>query len=174
MTDLKTSHPLALHFLMTEDIFSVDDLQDPAPAVAAPPTEKEEDTGDTVPVFDYQGENNRYMLLLHDNPSQKLMPSGELDTLKTILLAKKMDIKDVAIVNIAQYPSATWRQLKGYFACSSIVLLGVPPGRLQINEIQQNAVTPFEGMNVLRTYSFSEMLNNNDRKRAFWNEMKKL
>ncbi|MGX5688648.1 hypothetical protein [Arcticibacter tournemirensis] len=171
MTELKTSHPLALHFLMTEDIFSVDELQDAAPAVTAPSTEKEEES---MPVFDYQGENNRYMLLLHDNPNQKLMPSGELDTLTTILLAKKMEIKDVAIVNIAQYPSVTWRQLKEYFACNSLVLLGVTPRRLQLNEIPQNAVTSFEGMNVLFTYSFAEMLNNNDRKRAFWNEMKKL
>lgn len=199
MTELKTSHPVALHFLMTEDIYGLKEEMEAVPAKAAttesikpaaaterseaPATEAikpavaagpSDARADQQPVFDYQGENNKYILLVHHTPGQKYLPSAELDALKSILAAKKMELKDVAILNLAHYPGASYLQLKNFFACSSIVLFGVQPAALKLSDLPMNALGAQDGLRILYTFSFPDMLKDNDRKRAFWAEMKKL
>jgi len=72
------------------------------------------------------------------------------------------------------YGASSWKEFKAYFACSSIVLFGIDPTEIKIRTLPRNAITDFEGMQVLFTYSFAEMLSNVDKKREFWNQMKKL
>lgn len=140
------------------------------PNIAATLSKEEEEST----IFDYLGENNRYMVIVHHSNGSKFMPSKEVESLTSILHAKKMEMKDVAVVNIASYPSATAAGLRQYFACSSIVLLGVSPQQLKLPEIPLNSISQWQGINVLFTYDFPGMLDSNDKKRAFWNEMKKL
>ncbi len=224
MSELRTTHPLALHFLLNEDIYrlkqeeeasvpekvaapapdsEVSDLkiietpalntevsepktieapahnvaaseakiiETPAPEPVTPEPAKE----DAPPIFNYLGENNRYMLLLVNSPGENIMPAKELEALQSILQAKKLDLKDVAIVNHTHYSSLLFQQLREYFACSTLVLFGVNPQHLKMPDFPPNVITPYEGIKVLSTYSFAEMLGSNDKKRAFWNEMKKL
>lgn len=180
MSELKTSNPLALHFLMNEDLyrFQEEEILQPealhtnVAQVKDETIEAREETADQG--YEYYGENNRYILLLVDSPDHKVMAQKELDALQNTLSAKKLEMKDVAIVNLAHYPDATFQKLKEFFVCSSLVLLGVSCKRIKMQEVPLNLITTVEGTKVLATYSFAEMLDSNDKKRAFWNEMKKL
>lgn len=172
MSELKTSDPVALHFLMTDDLFNIN--EPPMPAEEPGNQVPEEQRKEEAPVFDYQGDNNRYILLLHHSPGQKHMPANEFEALQSILSAKKMELKDIALVNLAEYPGASFDNLKAYFACSSIILFGIPPQTLKMPELPMNVITSCNGVKVLFTYNFGEMLGSNDKKRLFWNEMKKI
>lgn len=164
MNELNASNPLALRFLMTEDIFIVKEEKS-----------HPDDTGQEKEiVFDYLGGNNKFLLLIINDAEHANLQSRELEALEKILVAKRMNLKDVAIVNQRKYPNATWKELKSFFACSSVVLFGVDPSSIKIRPLPRNAITDFEGMQVLSTYSFVEMEDNVDKKREFWNQMKKL
>lgn len=162
---MKASDLVALQYLMTEDIYLISEKE-----LATTSAESQ----DSSPAFNYLGENNKFMLLLIQEDSHPNLRSNELEALASILGAKRMSIKDVAIVNQRKYSSSTWKDFKAYFACSSIVLFGIDPQEVKIRPLPKNAITAFEGIQVLFTYSFAEMLNNVDKKREFWNQMKKL
>lgn len=203
MSTLKISHPLALNFLMTEDLYYLknDEVQpatvitstdetkvaEQVPEVSLPtipvnktipqiieiPKEPEITKPESI-VFDYLGENNKYILILVKEPAHKVIGPKELETLTNILKGKKQEIKDVAIVNLNSYPSANYTNLKSYFACNSIIMFGVNPAQIEIQGIQANQISAYQGTKILATYSITEMLNSVDKKRAFWDEMKKL
>jgi len=172
MSGLKATNPISLQFLLNEDIYLVDPIQ-ANQAENAPAVEKEAPTAmpETV-AFDYLGENNKYFLLLINDPGSKSMAPKELEALQSILTAKKMELKDVALVNMNNYPSATFQQLKAYFACNRVVLFGIAPQQLQIPSIASNQISEHAGTKLLATFGFSEMMSNVDKKKAFWNVMK--
>lgn len=202
MSTLKISHPLALNFLMTEDLYSLkgDEVQpavaittkdenktvEPVSEVSLPTISitknipqiieipKEPEAKSESLVFDYLGENNKYILILVKEPAHKVIDPKELETLANILKGKKQEIKDVAIVNLNSYPSANYTNLKSFFACNSIIMFGVNPAQIAVEGIQANQISSFQGTKILATYSIAEMLNSLDKKRAFWDEMKKL
>jgi hypothetical protein len=204
MNALKTTDPFALNFLMTDDLYSIksDTFQDvpvtkeepqavlqtnDPPATAAPVPMITEIPNETVaqnasvsnksepPAFyEYLGENNKYILILFNDPAQKTIDPKELETLANILKGKKQEIKDVALVNLYNYPTATFSSLKSFFACNSVLLFGTNPAQLGIDGIQSNQITSIQGIKILATFSIAEMLTNVDKKRAFWDEMKKL
>jgi hypothetical protein len=165
MSEMKASDPAALQYLMTEDIYLISEEELAKPSVDSP---------ESSPSFNYLGENNKFMLLLIQEESHPNLRSNELEALANILGAKRMSIKDVAIVNQRKYSASSWKEFKAYFACSSIVLFGIDPQEVKIRPLPKNVITDFEGMQVLFTYSFAEMLNSVDKKREFWNQMKKL
>lgn len=162
---MKASDPAALQYLMTEDIYLISEEELAKTSVDSP---------ESSPAFNYLGENNKFMLLLIQEDSHPNLRSNELEALANILGAKRMSIKDVAIVNQRKYSASSWKEFKAYFACSSIVLFGIDPQEVKIRPLPKNAITDFEGMQVLFTYSFAEMLDSVDKKREFWNQMKKL
>lgn len=165
MSEMKASDPVALQYLMTDDIYLIH--EEPVPQAS-------DDSAGKSPTFNYLGENNKFMLLLIQEDSHPNLRSNELEALANILGAKRMSLKDVAIVNQRKYSASSWKEFKAYFACSSIVLFGIDPTEIKIRTLPRNAITDFEEMQVLFTYSFAEMLSNVDKKREFWNQMKKL
>lgn len=205
MNSLKITHPLALHFLMTDDLYSLksDELTEVAtaiqsvqesdkvadevaeistPIISIPKLVEETVEAAKEPVvtknepafFEYLGENNKYILILVNEPAHKSIDPKELETLANILKGKKQEIKDVALVNLNNYPKATYQELKGFFACNSIILFGIDPAQIKIEGTKLNRIASFQGTNILATFSIAEMLSNVDKKRAFWDEMKKL
>jgi hypothetical protein len=124
--------------------------------------------------FDYLGENNKYTLILVNEPAYAVIGPKELETLTNILKGKKQETKDVAVVNLHKYPSANFDALKGFFACNSMVFFGINPTLLGIEGVQANQIVNHQGTKVLATYSITEMLSSADKKRVFWNEMKTL
>ncbi|MBC8054743.1 MAG: hypothetical protein H7Y13_16925 [Sphingobacteriaceae bacterium] len=184
MSILKTSHPFALQLLMTEEIYSISADELPSlpslqktEAVIAGAQElpvKEVVSTEEPSYFEYLGENNKYILVLVNEPVHPFIEPKELETLVNILKAKNQELKDVAVLNIRKYPNATFAALKNFFACNSIIFFGINPTQFNIPGIQSNQIAVHESTKILATYSIAEMLNNVDKKRVFWNEMKKI
>lgn len=184
MSTLKTLHPLALQLLMTEDLYTLGGEEaTTAPTRPEPLSAHTEAEGVAAqenpakaepPFFEYLGENNKYILVLVHEPAHAILGPKELETLANILKGKKQEIKDVAVVNLNNYPSASFTALKSFFACNSIIIFGVNPAQVGIEGIQANQISSYQGTKILATYSIAEMLNSVDKKRTFWEEMKKL
>ncbi|WP_207424235.1 hypothetical protein [Desertivirga brevis] len=177
MSELRAEHSIALRFLITEELYLVDPIESLTALAGG-----QDSTSVTAPVqlaavediaaFDYLGENNKYFAILVNCPGQQYMPAKELEALKSILAAKKMDIQDVALVNLNKYPSANIHHLKTFLASNRVVIFGVNPQQLQLPAFPLNQISEHEGLKVLVTFAFSEMMTDVEKKKAFWNVMK--
>ena len=172
MSALITKNKIALQYLMTDDLYSIDLPEESNHVAEGPGIEKlviEQPT-----VFNYLGENNRYMLIVIHNPKNEFLSAIHLEMLSKILAGKKMELRDVAILNLNAYPTANFSQLKAFFAFKNLVLFGINPSQIGLSELGNNETIQIEQSTVLATFSLAEMESDDEKKRKFWNQMKKL
>ncbi len=148
---------------------------EPTPTVAIPKIEKP-----SVPLktkgdgFDYLGENNKYILIIVNNPNEKFLPKLDLAFLEKIMGAKKWVLDDVAIVNMAKYERLDFDDLKSFFACSKIITFGFNPTILNIVGAVANQKSMYKNVAVLGTWDLAKIQNDVAKKTVFWNQLKAL
>ena len=122
--------------------------------------------------FNYIGENNKYFLILIEDQIHTNLKAAHKEMLVKILQAKKMDLRDVAIVNVQKYPDVTFAQLKQFFVCGRLLILGIPAAGIGLPSGKLNVVNKINEVKILTSYSLTEMENDKVKKREFWNVMK--
>ena len=182
MSTLLSQDPATLQMLFTDDIYLVPEKKvvnsETLPLIKS--EEKVEsqilpETKVDVPTtFDYQGDNNKYFLVLIDDKIHTRMNPVHLEMLLKVMNAKKLELRDLAILNISRYPDVEFSALKTFFSCSKMVLFGITPSKIGLPPVNINKAETRMGVKMLATYSLEEMRNNADKKREFWNVMKNL
>ena len=196
MSNLLTQNSNALRLLMTEDLYilpeneqlipakaeqaseissqKVNDIQ--VPEIPAPQAEEvlpqKPAEPEKIREFDYLGENNKYFLILFNEPNQKDISITQKETLLKIMSAKGMELRDLAVLNINQYPGVHYNDLKEFFSFNKIVLFGIDPRQISLPSQSSNQVVKLENAKILCTYSIDEMIKDTAKKREFWNVMK--
>ena len=89
-----------------------------------------------------------------------------------ILAAKKLELNDVAILNIEKYQNLNFTILKDFFACSKIITFGINPAVLQITGIIANKKSIFNDTPILGTWDLPKLQQDVNKKTIFWNELK--
>jgi hypothetical protein len=168
MSELISRNPKTQSLLFTEELYQIKSVKNEV-AVNHP-----EPKSSRAPVFnfDYLGENNRFFLLLVDEPQQQYLDSVHCEALSKILQAKGLELTDVAIWNLQHAPDMDFGRLKDFFSCSKICLFGIDPQRLQLPAFPTNEPTAHEDVKVLTTFGLQELLQTQHKKVAFWNAMK--
>jgi hypothetical protein len=141
-----------------------------ANTTAATPAAIETET--PAPAFKYTGLNQKNFLVLCHYTNGPQMPDAHLTALINTITRINFTQDDLAIVNLAQYPQATWLQFLSFFEPQKLLVLGtdaLPAGLLQLtqNQIQQTG-----NCQALYTFSFNEMMGNKENTKAFWNQIK--
>lgn len=190
MSTLHTNEFNALRLLMTEDIYILDQknsikTEEPIAsdkAVQAESTRLPEIPA-VVPVqkpvelkmakeFTYLGENNKYFLILIDDIKNREISSLHKETLLKIMSAKGLELRDLAILNVDQYPEMNISELKEFFSCSKLVLFGINPQRIALPGISSNKVENHANVKLFSTFSIDEMISDVTKKKEFWAIMK--
>ena len=167
MSDLISRDPKVFSLLFSEELYQIaSDKAAPAPIEAAAPATQ------PSPSFDYLGENNRFFLLLVDEPGQPYLDPVHREALTKILQAKGLELKDVAILNLHHYPDTNFAHLRSFFSCSRVCLFGIAPQGLQLPAFPSNEPGVFEEVKILTTFGLQELLQTQHKKVAFWNAMK--
>jgi len=122
--------------------------------------------------FAYLGENNKYFLILIDESKQKGISNIHKETLLKIMAAKGLELRDLAVLNLNQYPGVQYNELKEFFSFNKIVLFGIDPQQISLSSQSSNQVVKLESAKILCTYSIDEMIRDTTKKREFWNVMK--
>lgn len=185
MSNLLSQNQAALKMLFTDDIYFIQQntaivTDQPGASVqkktvTAPETEKLVETEVGIKEaanFEYQGENNKYFLVLIDDKIHTRMNPVHLEMLLKVMGAKKLELRDLAIVNINRYPGLKFTDLKTFFSCSRLVMFGVRSDQITMPAVKLNKIESAGSVKVLATYSLEEMRNDADKKREFWNVMK--
>lgn len=199
MSNLLTQNNNALRLLMTEDLYILPEIEQVIPDKSEQSPEISNHNTVDVPVmllteipaqekqdipsqksagpekfreFTYLGENNKYFLILIDEPAQKEISSIQKETLLKIMSAKGLELRDLAVMNLNQYPGVTYTELKEFFSFNRITLFGIDPQKIALPAQQANQVIKLESAKILCTYTIDEMINDTLKKREFWNVMK--
>lgn len=122
--------------------------------------------------FSYLGENNKYFLILIDYAKNSEISSLHKETLLKIMSAKGLELRDLAILNLDQFPGTNITELKEFFSCSKMVLFGINPQRIELPPISSNKVENHANVMLFSTYSIDEMINDVTKKKDFWAVMK--
>lgn len=196
MSNLLTQNSNALRLLMTDDLYILPENEQliPAKAEQAPEINSQKVNDIQVPQipapqakevlpqnaaepekireFNYLGENNKYFLILFNEPNQKDISSTQKETLLKIMSAKGLGLRDLAVLNLNQYPGVNYTDLKEFFSFNKIVLFGIDPRQISLSSQSSNQVVKLENAKILCTYSIDEMIKDTTKKREFWNVMK--
>ena len=89
-----------------------------------------------------------------------------------ILAAKKLELKDVAIINTEKHSSLNFNDLKAFFAFSKVITFGINPQILQIEGAVANKKSIFKETQILGTWSLAILQQDEKKKAIFWDMLK--
>jgi|SRR5690606_15991249 hypothetical protein len=175
MSDIRTTDPVALRYLMTETLFGTGDapaspvetgrhaaVQPGHPAIATPSESMAPPI--IAPSFRFYGGNKRNYLFLNQDTQHEWMSPPELEAFTKTLAALKLTLDDVALLNLhALSPFPSKEDLIVFFKPRVVVALGVSHSWEELEDIA-----------VFNTCTFDEMLVDAEKKRLFWNTVKTL
>ncbi|MGZ3873991.1 MAG: hypothetical protein ACXVJD_13795 [Mucilaginibacter sp.] len=180
-------NPVAFSFIMQEDIYL---LNKDKPFYSVPPETKPETVAEPEPEyaaaapepvavprqpsFTYLGDHKKNFLVIVHYPEHEVMHDKHLVALESTLNRLGFTRGDVAIFNRANYPDDDFGTLSAYFKPKKLLLLGknsLPGG---IGALELNKPVQVNDYPVLLTFSFDEMMDSIENKKAFWEQMKQL
>jgi DNA polymerase III psi subunit len=163
-------NPAAFSFIMQDEIYLLnkDKIEYGKPRAT--------DTAITTPElsFNYLGGNKKNFLVVVHYPELEFIAESHLTALENILKRLEFSLDDIAILNKAKYDDVTLAGLTNFFKPAKLLLLGsnaLPQGSGALSSNEPKQINNF---NVLFTFSFDEMMDNQEYKKAFWEQMKKL
>lgn len=193
MNNLQTQHPIALSLLINEDIYllkktaltvtdrflpklTIEKTAEVTPTIPpkTQPTTIPTLTQNSKPNYKYVGENNKSILILVNETDFEILNNADMLALNKLLGARKLEQKDVAILNIQKNNYLNFKQLKEFFGFNKLLLFGINPKDLAISGIVANQICHFEGVPILGTWHLKIMLLDEKKKLTFWAELKKL
>lgn len=198
---MNIDNPAALHFIMQDDIFllkSERELfgkeavaeavaahaenksqapvveQTPPPKVTEPVSPVLQQPVKQLPVIKYRGNNKSgYVVLVH-YPSAEWMHEAHLTALENTFKRKGIEPAEIAIINMATQSDITFELFTEQLQPKKLLLMGkesLPPG---IAAVKFNQLHQLADCTALYTFSFGEMMDSNENKKIFWEQMKVL
>jgi len=169
---------MALHFIMHDDVFF---LKEDKERYAEPGLNEPEIINAEVNIvvgvpaaeieFTFMGKRGELLILVHYT-GQEFIHDTHLLALENILKRKNLTVADVAILNIANHTGADYHALLSYFNPQKILVLGKQALPASIVPLSLNQPKQLEDKNILYSFSFDEMMDSPDNKKAFWEQMK--
>ncbi len=179
MNSLQSKDFIALSLLINEEIYSVIEdekalqpIETSIDKTTVPKKEVEVVEKDDQKSFDYLGENNKYTLIIVNEASANFLQPNDLGFLLKILAAKKLELNDVAILNLAKIKTPDFESLKVFFACNKIITFGINPQILGIIGALANKKTIFKDTPILGTWDLQKLQADKTKKTTFWEELK--
>jgi hypothetical protein len=125
--------------------------------------------------FNYLGSNKKNILILVDNTTELHLPDNQLELLTSILLACKLSIADVIILNINTNKDANIDSLINNFKPKTILLFGIPLNKIHLSfepSLFENII--YNGHHYIFSTSLQEISNKIEEKKLLWNALKKV
>ncbi len=167
---MKIEYPAAFNFIFQDDLFLLD--ADKAFFASAPPETIEQET--PKPIFNYLGGNKKNYLIITFYADEEHIASQHQAALESTLKRLGYAIDDIALLNLYHHKAISFDDFRLFFAPRKLLILGkdaLPEG---LTTAELNKIAKMTELNTLLTYSFGGMMNDNDKKKAFWEQVKQL
>lgn len=188
---MKVENPVALRFVLQDELYllnadrplynnmataapvadeAVPIVKQPEPVITA----SQPEIKTQLPGFNYLGKNLKNFLVLVHYPHLEFIDDAHLTALTNIIKRKELNVDDLAIVNLAKQGNTHYDGLVKFFKPAKLLILGKSALPQGIPELVLNTPKAFEGFTGLYSFSFGEMMDSVDNKKAFWEQMKGL
>ncbi|MDB5150038.1 MAG: hypothetical protein JWQ57_4058 [Mucilaginibacter sp.] len=167
---MNIENPAAFSFIMQDEIYLLN--KDKMEYSKPPATEPIITTPELS--FNYLGGNKKNFLVVVHYPELEFIAESHLTALENILKRLEFSMDDIAILNKAKYNDVTFAGLADFFQPGKLLLLGSNALPADIETLASNQPKQINSCTVLLSFSFDEMMDNQDYKKAFWEQMKKL
>ncbi len=167
---MKIEDPIAFSFIMQDELYLLNKDKIAANVNPAPQPVIETEAAN----FNFMGGNKKNFLIIVHYPQQEFIDEIHLTALESILKRLDFNIDDTAIFNKAKYANVNYQQVTDFFKPQKLLLLGkrsLPGG---IEPLTLNKPRRLNDCSTLFSFSFDEMMDNNENKKAFWEQMKQL
>ncbi len=167
---MKIENPIAFSFIMPEELYLLNKDKTLVAEYQEPPlvTETQPDN------FNFMGGNKKSFLVIVHYPELEFIDDKHLTALDSIFKRLNFTIEDTAIFNIAKYTGTTMKQLTDFFKPQKLLVLGQRALPTGIGPVALNKIQRLNSFPSLFSFSFDEMMDNNENKKAFWEQMKQL
>jgi len=177
---VKTENPAALHFILQDDIFLLNQDRE-AYNYTALPSEQPVPQPEPIVIletkqvaFNYLGSNKKNFLIIVHYSGIDFMADAHLTALQNTLKRLDFELDDVAILNLANHIEADHEMIVSHFSPQKLLLMGKNALPKNISSLTLNEQQTQGNCAMLFTFSFDEMMDSNDYKKAFWEQMKLL
>jgi hypothetical protein len=190
---VKVENPVALRFILEDELYLLGTdkalyekraipepvIEETTPEIRTPAVdsiiEEAKPKVTTQPVsFNYLGQNLKTFLILVHYPELEFIAEAHLTALQNILKRKEFELQDVAILNMARYSASNLDELTSFFKPTKLLILGQQAMPVGISLLVLNGPQAFNNYKALYSFSFDEMMDSTDNKKAFWEQMKAL
>jgi hypothetical protein len=168
---MNVENPLSYSFIFQDDIFLLN--SDKQFFRDSPQKERELSVPETPKIaYNYLGGYKKKFLIVAHYPSVDFMDQTHFGALESTLKRLSYEMDDIALFNLAGNRDTEFEALTGFFAPQKLLILGknALPGGVMPPYL--NKPMALNGIPTLLTFSFDEMMSNNENKKAFWEQMK--
>jgi len=143
--------------------------------IIQPVADRSENKPAAPPIWKSLGENKKNVLIIVNYPDAVHLPDHDLDFLTGILGACKLNMADVAVLNVHNNPEALYRQLVDFFKSKIVLLFAVEPASFGLPmSFPYFQIQPFAGNSFLFSPSLKELENDKVLKSKLWMCLKRL
>ncbi|MBE9585001.1 hypothetical protein IM792_11125 [Mucilaginibacter sp. JRF] len=182
---MRVEDPAAYKYLFNDDVFLLSTekhlfngatpvTEQPA-AVQQPAVEAKAETP-AEPIapkpVQYLGQNKKGFVVLTYYTDAQFIAADHQAALEATLKRKDHTIDDIAIVNIAGNADVSLSALLQQLNPKRLLVLGKQSIPVGLNGTAFNQAQQINGLPVLVTFAFGEMMSSNDNKKAFWEQVK--
>jgi len=186
---VNVENPIALHFILQDELYLLNNDKSLYSSINTPVIDEAIETivevapaAETVEViavetpltFKHLGAGKTSFLILVHYPELEFIAEAHLSALENILKRKGLAMDDVAIVNMAKHSEVGFEHINRHFKPEKILVLGDKALPTGIGAIGLNLPLQLAGSTALYSFSFDEMMDSNELKKAFWDQMKNL
>ncbi|WP_428327464.1 hypothetical protein [Mucilaginibacter sp.] len=181
---MNIENPLAFSFIMQDEIYLLNSDKEkysniaavqPAAEVLTETIIPQQPIVETLPVsFNYLGGHKKGFLILVHYPAVDFIYDKHLTALTSTLSRLGFGMDDVAIFNRATYIDAEFEVIHEFFKPQKMLVLGKSSLPRDLEAPLLNSVVQKPAHRILFTFSFDEMMESNENKKAFWEQMKQL
>lgn len=141
------------------------------PEIEKPTIEKKEHS----PVWKWLGENKRNILVTVSYQDTVHLPDNELQLLTNMLMACKLSLADVAIINLQNQPSQTYKEAIDQFKSRIVLLFDIEPSSFGLPiSFPFFQIQPFANCSFLYAPSLKELEEDKVKKSKLWVSLRRL
>jgi len=167
---VKIENPAAFSIILQDEIYLLDqDKIKPDMDLASAPVIET-----LTSHFKYLGGYRKKLLVVAHYPDVEFIAADHLEAISKVLARLNFGMDDIAILNISNHTGATFSEIMDFFKPKKMLVLGEKALPAGIESLRLNVPKQLNNCGTLLSFSFDEMMDNQEYKKAFWDEMKKL
>lgn len=125
--------------------------------------------------INFLGGNSKHILFLVKNENVPFLSGPELEFLSGVLSACKLNMSDIAVVNLYKTDDADHKQVIDLLAAETIIISGIESSALRLPfKIPEFQVQPFKNRKYLFTPGLDVIQNDKELKRKLWESLKNI